>query len=75
MTGNEVLMKRLRGIRRGYKCGILLTAAWAPLFLGDHPLMAGFLMASMTAIFFLATGSPRDSAANSTQPGNIDVPS
>ena len=75
MTGTGALVQRLRGIRRGYKFAILLAAAWAPGLLPNQPLWAGLLMVSMTAIFFLATGAPREGAADSIPTGKIDAPS
>jgi len=60
MTSSVQFLKRLRGLPRGYKCAVLLTAAWAPFLIPESPLVAGALMALATALFFLATTKPAD---------------
>lgn len=47
----------LRARKRGFKFTILLLAAWAPLLLSAHMLLAGALMSVATALFWAATSS------------------
>jgi hypothetical protein len=47
----------LQGLQRGYKCGILMVAAWAPVVCPRHPFMAAGFLVIATALFLIATRS------------------
>ena len=55
MTITAVPVQWLRGLRRAYKLGILMFAAWTPLALPRHPFVAAAILMTATALFFLAT--------------------
>jgi hypothetical protein len=57
MNQGTAVIYWLRGLHRGFKFAILLVAAWAPFMFPSVPWVGGVLMASMTALFFVATGS------------------
>jgi hypothetical protein len=69
MKSLQALMHTLRGIHRGYKFAILLVAAWAPFVCPEKPIAGGILMASMTALFFVVTGSGAAKAPPTISPG------
>ena len=71
----ERLIVRLRGFHPGAKLVVLLIAAWAPFLFPNRPIVSLVLMASMTLLFFMATG--RVPAVTTGGPvighGNADV--
>jgi len=57
-----VPLQWLRGLRRAYKLGILLIAAWAPVSFPRRPFMAAGILVIATALFLMATRPPPQSA-------------
>lgn len=53
-----VPLQWLRGLRRVYKLGIPLIAAWAPVSFPRRPFIAAGILVIATALFLMATRSP-----------------
>lgn len=72
----ECILERLRGLHRGYKFAVLLTAAWAPFAFPDRPFFTGILMALMVALFFVTTGSgpslSKPEPTNASEKGDVE---
>jgi hypothetical protein len=59
----------LQGLHRGYKWGILLVAAWAPVAFPKHPFIMAVVLVMATSLFFMATRSERTPAGGAAASG------
>jgi hypothetical protein len=62
-------MMRLNALHRRAKFAVLMIAAWAPLVLSQHPLVAAAVLMTATVVFFLATRAQAAAASSEPTPG------
>jgi hypothetical protein len=56
MSAARGLRQSVEGLGRGTKFGILMLAAWAPVVLPKHPLLAAIVLLVAAGVFLVATG-------------------